>query len=122
MFGQVIPRSLLWLVSFCAVLIIGIIGCGGDDDDDNNEWGGTWAMETVDGQSLEQSFSGDFGEDGINVSITTNNWTFNDDGTMEAEIGLKIEAKEGAPKFQRIFQLKQRVLTPYLAPTIRLQS
>ena len=95
MFGQVIPRSFVWFVSLCAVLIIGIIGCGGDDDD-NNEWGGTWAMETVDGQSLEQSFSGDFGEDGINVSITTNNWTFNDDGTMEAEIGLKIEAKEGS--------------------------
>ena len=95
MFQQVIPRSFLWLVCLCVVLIIGIIGCGGDDDDDNNDWVGTWAMETVDSQSLEQSFSGDFGEDGINVSITTNNWTFNDDGTMEAEIGLKIEAKEG---------------------------
>ena len=43
MFQQVIPRSFLWLVSFCAVLIIGIIGCGGDDDDDNNEWVGTWS-------------------------------------------------------------------------------
>ena len=41
MFGQVIPRSFLWFVSLCAILIIGIIGCGGDDDD--NEWVGTWS-------------------------------------------------------------------------------
>ena len=54
MFQQVIPRSLLWLVSFCAALIIGIIGCGGDDDD--NEWVGTWAVETIDGKNLQQQF------------------------------------------------------------------
>ena len=33
MLGQVIPRSFLWFVSLCAILIIGIIGCGGDDND-----------------------------------------------------------------------------------------
>ena len=60
MFGQVIPRSFVWFVSLCVVLIIGIIGCGGDDDggDDNgagdNEWVGTWSLETVDGQTLDQ--------------------------------------------------------------------
>ena len=29
MFGQVIPRSFVWFVSLCVVLIIGIIGCNG---------------------------------------------------------------------------------------------
>lgn len=83
----------MWFLSFCAVLIIGIIGCGGDDNDadEDSEWVGTWALETVNGQSFEQ----DFQEDGINVSIITNNWTFNDDGTLEAEMGFKIEDKEG---------------------------
>ena len=51
MCGQVITRSLLWLASTFAVLIIGIIGCGGDGDD-GNDWVGTWAMETVDGQNI----------------------------------------------------------------------
>ena len=90
MFQQVIPRSFLWLVSLCAVLIIGIIGCGGDEDDDN-EWVGTWAMETVDGESFEQAF---FGEEGVNASIVTNSWTFDNDGTMEMEFAMKFEVKE----------------------------
>jgi len=93
MFQQAIPRSFLWLVSLWAVLIIGIIGCSSEDDD--NDWVGTWAMETVDGQSLEQSFEEDLGEEEINISIITNNWTFNSDGTMEAEYAFKLEAKEG---------------------------
>ena len=44
MFGQVIPRSFLWFVSLCAVLIIGIIGCGGDNGDDDDDWVGTWSQ------------------------------------------------------------------------------
>ena len=92
MFQQVIPRSLLRLVIIYAVLIIGIIGCGGDDDD--NEWVGTWAMETVDGESLEQDFAEDFGDAEIDFDITANEWTFNNDGTMEAEFGMKFEVKE----------------------------
>lgn len=44
MFGHEIPRSFFWLVCLHAVLIIGIIGCGGDDD---NEWVGTWEIETI---------------------------------------------------------------------------
>ena len=59
MFGQVIPRSFLWFVSLCAVLIIGIIGCGGDEDneaDEDNEWVGTWSLETFDGQNYENKF------------------------------------------------------------------
>ena len=58
MFGQVIPRSFLWFLSFCAVLIIGIIGCGGDDneDDEDSEWVGIWAVETIDGTNVQAQF------------------------------------------------------------------
>lgn len=91
MLGQVVHR-LMWLVGFCpVVLIIGIIGCGGDEDDDN-DWVGTWSLETIDGQSFEELFE----EEGVNASIIiiTNNWTFNSDGTMEVEFAVKIEVKE----------------------------
>ena len=91
MLQQVIPRSFLWLVSIWAVLTIGIIGCGGDDDD--NEWVGTWAIESIDGESIEQAFAE--GEElGIDFSLVANSWTFNNDGTMEAELGIKFEVKE----------------------------
>ena len=96
MFGQVLPRSFLWLVSLCAVLTIGVTGCGGDDDD--NEWVGTWELDTIDGASVEQTLSE--GEElGIDFSITANEWTFNDDGTMEAEFGMKFEVKEEGLEF-----------------------
>ena len=89
MFQQVIPHSFLWLVILSVALIIGIIGCGGDDDD--NDWVGTWEIDTVDGQSFEQTFDEELGEGEINVSVVNNNWTFNDDGTIEAETQIKIE-------------------------------
>ena len=97
MFGQAIPRSFSWVVNLYAVLIIGIIGCGGDDDD--NDWVGTWSIETIDGQSLDQTFAEDFGEESINPSIVTNNWTFDSDETMEGEFAVKLEAKEGGTEF-----------------------
>ena len=93
MFGQVIPRSLLWLVSFCAVLIIGIIGCGGDDDD--NEWVGTWSLETVDGKNVQAQFEAfellaqAFGETADISYIDT--WTFDDDGTWRREATLEVK-------------------------------
>ena len=93
MFGQVIPRSFLWLISLYAVLIIGIIGCGGDGDDDN-EWGGTWALETIDGESLDQDLAEGFGDAEIDFDITANDWTFDSDGMMEVEFGMKFEVKE----------------------------
>ena len=83
MFRQRTPRSFLWFVSLWAVLSIGSISCEGDGDDNN--WIGTWAVETIDGQTYEQIFE----EEG-KTSIVTNNWTFNDDGTMEAEVALQI--------------------------------
>ena len=68
MFQQVTPRSFLWLVILCAVLIIEITGCGGDDNetDDDNEWGGTWSLETFDGQTLEQVMEKELGDRGSN--------------------------------------------------------
>ena len=97
MFQQAIPRLFFWLVSIWAVLIIGTIGCGSDDDE--NDWGGTWAIESIDGENYEQFLAEEAGAEGVNVSIVTNTWTFNDDGTMEAELTVKIEAKEGGTEF-----------------------
>ena len=91
MFQQVIPRSFLWLVSIWAALTIGITGCGGDDDD--NEWVGTWSLESIDGETLEQVLAE--GEElGIDFSIDPNRWTFDDDGTMEVEFGVEFKAEE----------------------------
>ena len=100
-FQQVIPRSFLWLVTLCAVLIIGIIGCGGDDNetDDDNEWVGTWSLDTYDGQTLEQVLEQELGTEGVTVSIVTNSWTFNDDGTLEAEISFQIGNQGGNSAF-----------------------
>ena len=88
MFWQMNPYSLR-LVSLCVVLIVGIIGCGGDEDDDN-DWVGTWVLESVDGESFEETFE----EEGVSATIITNNWTFNSDGMMEVEFAMKFEAKE----------------------------
>ena len=92
MFQPVTPRSFLWLATLWAILIVGIIGCGGDDNetDDDNEWGGTWSLDTFGGQTLEQVLEQELGTEGVTVSIVTNSWTFNDDGTLEAEISFKI--------------------------------
>ncbi len=94
MFQQVIRRSFLWLVSICGVLIIGVIGCGGDSDNDDDGWAGTWEIETVDGQSLEQVFEEEFGNE-VDASFVTNDWTFYDDGTIEVENKIKIEGGQG---------------------------
>ncbi len=100
MLGQVLPRSFVWFVSLCVVLIIGIIGCSGGGgggnfggsyyDDEDNDWGGTWALETVDGQNWVQFLV----EDGVNISIITNNWRFYNDGTLEADVVFELEPKE----------------------------
>ena len=93
MFQQVIPRSFLWLATLGAVLIIGIIGCGGDDDD--NEWVGTWAVETIDGTNVQSQFEAfallakSFGEE-VDISYI-DNWTFDDDGTWHREVTLDVE-------------------------------
>ena len=88
MFDNVM-RSFTLLLGICIVVIVGTAGCG-DDEDDDNEWVGTWAMETVDGESFEQAFYEVRG----NVKILTNKWRFDSDGTMEVEIAMKFETKE----------------------------
>ena len=91
MLQLVIPCPFLRLASLCTVFIIGIIGCGGDGNGtDDNNWGGTWSLETFDGQTLDQVLEQQLGTEGVTVSIVTNNWTFNDDGTLEAEIAFKL--------------------------------
>ena len=100
MFQQVIPRSFLWLATLYAVLIIAMIACGSDDNGaDDNEWVGTWSLDTFDGQTLEQVLEQELGTEGVTVSIVTNNWTFNDDGTLEAEISFKIGNQGGDSAF-----------------------
>ena len=113
MFGQVIPRSFLCLVTLCAVLTIGIIGCGGDDDDGDdanaNDWVGTWKIETADGENYEQLFEenleAEFGE-GVNVSIVANEWRFNNDGTLERELAFKVTGKIGDEDISGTLTLK----------------
>ena len=96
MYHQAIPHSFLWLVCFCGVLIIGIIGCGGNNsEEEDNEWAGTWSLETFDGRTLEQVLEQELGTEGVTVAIVTNNWTFNDDGTLEAEISFRIGNQGG---------------------------
>ncbi len=100
-FQQIIPRSFLWSATLWAILIFGIICCGGDDNeiDDDNEWVGTWSLDTFDGQTLEKVLEQELGTEGVTVSIVTNSWTFNDDGTLEAEISFKIGNQGGDSAF-----------------------
>ena len=94
-FQQVTPRSSLWFVSLCTILTIGMIACGGgnddDDDDSDNDWVGTWSLETFDDQGLEQVLEQELAPEGVTISIVTNNWMFNNDGTLEAELGFRLE-------------------------------
>ena len=63
-----------------------------------NEWLGTWAIESFDGETIEswmfdsEQTLAEMDELGIDVSAA-NSWTFNEDGTMEWELGFKFEAK-----------------------------
>jgi hypothetical protein len=103
------------LVAFCAVLIIGT-GCGDDSDTDKpvkpttpepvteipTDFVGTWSLETVDGQPLAQAFLEDDGfpedenlfKDEPKVTITTNVWTFNEEGTWAWAVELVVENKK----------------------------
>ena len=100
MFGQVVFRSFLWFVFLCAVLTIGIIGCDDDDDRigisaDNDNWLGTWEVESIAGEILKRSLPAGGEALGIDLFITANDWIFDAAGTMDWELGIKFEAKEG---------------------------
>ena len=92
MFRHATPRSCLWFISLCTVFTMGMIACGSgnDDDDDDNDWVGTWSLETYDGRGLEQVLEQELAPEGVTISIVTNNWTFNNDGTLEAEISFRL--------------------------------
>ena len=97
MFGQVIPRLFLRLISLGVVLIIGIIGCGGDGDTD---WVGTWSLESVDGTNIRQQLdqfeqlAGAFGQV---LKITfADDWTFDDDGTWHRETIYEVDEGDGS--------------------------
>ena len=103
MYGQVIPRLFLWLVSLCAALTIGIIGCGGDggdgDDGGDTDWVGTWSLESVDGTNIRQQLdqfeqlAGVFGQV---LKITfADDWTFDDDGTWHRETAYEVDEGDG---------------------------
>lgn len=103
------------LVVSCAILIIGITGCGDDSDTDKpvkpttpepvieipTDFIGTWSLETIDGQPLVQAFLEDEGfpedenlfKDKPKVTITTNVWTFNENGTWASDVELVVENK-----------------------------
>ncbi len=96
-FQQVTSRSCLWFISLCIVLTMGLIACGssGNDEDDANDWVGTWSLETYDGQGLEQVLEEELAPEGVTISIVANNWMFDNDGTLEAEIGFRL-ANQGS--------------------------
>ena len=73
-----------WLVSLCAVLAIGFIGCGDGDSEDNSGLVGTWTLQSVDGATIQQTIdqfkqlAAAFGQE-IEISYTED-WTFESDG------------------------------------------
>ena len=102
------------LVAFCVVLIIGT-GCGDDSDTDKpvkpttpepvteipTDFVGTWSLETVDGMPFAQAFLEDSGFPGdedffkgeAKITVSTNSWTFNADGTWAGDVELVVENK-----------------------------
>ena len=59
----------------------------------HEDWVGTWSLETIDGESLKQLFEDtleDEFEEPANISIGTNNWTFNSDGTWKGNLVTKF--------------------------------
>lgn len=91
LFQRAVPRLFLLIVTLYGALTVGIIGCGDDDsEDDDNMWVGTWSLETYDGQGLEQVLEQELAPEGVAISIVTNNWTFHDDETLEAEISFRF--------------------------------
>ena len=67
------------LIVLCAVLIIGVTGCGNDED---NEWSGTWTIEKIDDVNFEVA---DAFAEILDISVERS-MTFDNDGTWEAEI------------------------------------
>ena len=88
------------MASIWTVLIVGIIGCGGDGDSEGDtDWVGTWSLESVDGTNIRQQLdqfeqlAGAFGQV---LKITfADDWTFNDDGTWHRETAYEVDEGDG---------------------------
>ena len=66
---------------------------------DGNQWVGTWSLESVDGERFEQRvWDESFSHKDRETATFINNWTFNDDGTVQSEIGFTIRDKRSAGK------------------------
>ena len=100
-----IPSGVIWIsivVILCAVLTIGITGCGLYNE---NPWVGTWTRETFDGLSLAEWVKEYEEDEGVSITITANSWTFNSDGLMEMEFALKGRSLQGSVKFTGTYSL-----------------
>ena len=115
MFQQATAHLSLWLVALFVVFIIGIIGCGSDDD---NAWVGTWAIETIDGKSVEQVYGEVLT---VPVSIVTYNWTFNSDGTVEAEFTFEIDGLETSKVIMGTYSLTGSDFTLSLIAAVKVE-
>ena len=96
------------LVCLYAVFALGLSGCG--DDEGANDWVGTWKLDTVDGESFEQSMLEleAYAEehDGLEISAIAHTWTFDDNGTFEMEFAFSYEIEEGGVQLEDINSLK----------------
>ena len=75
----------LWI----SLLMIGLTGCG---EDEENEWVGTWTLETINGQSFEQTLAEVFEDSEIDFSVTAT-YKFDSDGVMEMDIEIEAEGE-----------------------------
>lgn len=74
------------LIVLCAVLIIGVIGCGGEDENVDNEWVGAWNFINV--GNVDFVFGRELAAElGISVKYLL---TFNGDGTWQSEFTAEI--------------------------------
>ena len=73
-----------------------------------DEWVGTWSLESVDGERFEQRvWDESFSHEDRETATFINNWTFNDDGMVQSEVGFTIRDKSGGftSSFEGIYTL-----------------
>ena len=85
-------------VLFLCIFVLALGGCellvplyAPDDDVESNPWVGEWRVESIDGEPLSDIYA----EDEQGEITVTNSWTFNTDGTWQAEFTIEIEHGNG---------------------------
>ena len=63
-----------------------------DHDVEPNPWVGEWRVESIDGEPLSGLYAD--GEENAHITVT-NSWTFNVDGTWQAEFTIEVEYGNG---------------------------